>query len=137
MKNLILLFVAVVLVGCASVDVAPTNAPDIIVIGNHERKSGPNTFTLQSGRYFANFQSSKGVYYQSERKVIHKAVGFTRPWDGGLFVPHADSENQKQAVWVDQSTQAAGLVGSAIASPATIYRFKEPIPFKLEEIIKN
>ena len=131
MKHLFAIIIALVFTGCATTDIVQVDLPDIKVEGIHDRQNGINHFSLPPGRYFASFQTKKGVYYQSTRKVIFKAVGINKPVQGGLFVPHADNEDQQQGVWIDNESAAAGLLGLAVTSVARVFKFKEPVKFKV------
>src|SRR5438093_664100 len=116
-----LLLFSVLAVGCKSVQQIGANTPAIVIKQPEHRPTvlgGSVEFPV--GIYSPDFQTDKGVYYLAPTKLVVSGLGMHRPKRGGLFVPHPNDSDQRQAMWLDQE------------STTRLWRFKKPVLFEIE-----
>src|SRR5438105_6471029 len=104
----ILLF-AVLSVGCKSVQPIAGNTPSIAVkTPQHRPTVLGGSVDFPAGIYAPDFQTDQGIYYLAPTKLVVSGLGMHRPKRGGLFVPHSNALDQRQAMWLDQEEGSGG-----------------------------
>jgi len=122
MRYLILLFGLIVLCGCTSVQLADSSIKPIVLKQSYQRVYrgfGLDTIHVPAGIYQPDFTTKDGVYYSAPTHLTSRWLGDTLLITGGLYIPNPSDSDQRQGIWNDQSK-------------TDVLRFKEPIPFEIE-----
>ena len=85
------------------------------------------------GVFAPDFQTDKGIYYLAPTKLVWNALGTHRPRRGGLFIPHKNSSDQRQASWLDQEEGSGGALSMGATSTTRLWRFDEPVVFEIQQ----
>lgn len=105
------------------------NAPSISISRVEERHPPGSKFILPSGEYYPDFQSDKGTFYASNRRIIFGGpanFGVDRALRGGIFLPFPEESDQRQGAWIDPLGTGGGILATARQE---VVRFNEPIEY--------
>ncbi|HBJ83558.1 MAG TPA: hypothetical protein DDZ88_06750 [Verrucomicrobiales bacterium] len=130
------LILPLLLAACGSVEMAPSNAPSIVVSQDEERECGQGRILFPAGEYKAEVASAEGTYYKAPKRLRTLGVLIGRSEDGGIFVSNA--AGNPQAVWFgdpkDEIDESPGTLFGAIGlSAPKLWPYKPRIPFSLKK----
>ena len=95
--------VALAFAGCAQTEPIAPGAPAIVLDETQTRSHhvGSSVITFPKGRYEADFQTAKGIYYRAPTSMSQRALGIHVVQTGGLFIPNGKA--QRQASWLESA----------------------------------
>lgn len=120
------------LASCSSVELAPTDAPSILLTQDETRECGQGQILFPVGEYKAEVKSSTGTYYKAPKRIRTLGVLIGRSEEGGIFV--ANSAGTPQAAWFgdpkDNVDESPGTLFGAIGwSAPKLWPYTPRIPF--------
>ena len=129
LQLLVVAMLSLLIAGCATtLQVIDTNVPPITL---DKAQQGHFYITdvvrFPAGTYTPDFKTKAGVFYRAPSKMVHSVMAgsFSRPRNGGLFVPFPEDKDQRLGVWFDnQGSSDLGLY-----SPTKVLRLRDPIEF--------
>lgn len=131
----LLLAVPLLLASCGSVELAPVNAPGIVVAQDEVRELGQAKILFPAGVYKAEVVSEKGTYYKSPRRLKTLGVLIGRNEEGGIYI--SKYAGTPQSGWfgdprdeVDESPST--LFGALGVSAPKHWKLSPPIPYTVE-----
>jgi hypothetical protein len=90
MKSALFALVALILVGCQTVEPLQAQVPDLVLAQAQTRKAGNLVVTFPAGRYVAAFTKNGATYYRSQSQMTGGASGWmTLNADSGIAVTAA------------------------------------------------
>jgi hypothetical protein len=133
MRYLFILIGLGFLCGCKSVQLADSSIKPIVLKETYQRVSkGLNTIQFPAGIYQPDFTTKDGVYYRATTHLATSSLGIHTLMRGGLYIPNSSDSDQRQGAWFDQQEGSGGLLTFGMTSPKRTFRFKEPIPFEIQ-----
>lgn len=91
------LLIPLLLAACGSVEIAPTDAPGIVLAQDETRECGQGRILFPAGEYKAEVVSTEGTYYKAPKRLRSLGVLIGRSEDGGIFV--SNKAGNPQAAW--------------------------------------
>lgn len=134
MKNIFLLSLLTLVVagGCSTniKQVRPEIQPIVLKQAQTKHLAQGGTVAVPAGIYIPDFETDEGVYYRAQGHLIHRIIGITQVFRGGIFVPNPPTERElEQAKAYDEALKKmdAGGQGQRLS-------LKPPRDFKDEGV---
>lgn len=136
LSRLFSLLPALLLAACSTVEIAPGDAPGIVVAQDETRELGQGKILFPAGVYKAEVVSSTGTYYKAPRRLKTLGVLIGRSEEGGIFVSNA--QGNPQAAWFgdprDDADESPGtLLGAMGMSSPKLWKLTPRIPYAPEK----
>ncbi|MBE2283052.1 MAG: hypothetical protein IAE77_06300 [Prosthecobacter sp.] len=104
------------LASCSSVELAPADAPPILLAQEETRECGQGQIVFPAGEYKAEVKSESGIYYKAPKRIRTLGVLIGRSEEGGIFV--SKGAGNPQAAWFgdpkDNVDESPGTLFGAI-----------------------
>jgi hypothetical protein len=90
------LLVALCLFGCSTPvqQVRPGIQPIVLKAAETKHLAQGGTVSVPAGVYMPDFETEEGVYYRAQGHLIHKIIGITQIFRGGIFIPNPATEKE-------------------------------------------
>lgn len=136
LRFLPLLAASLILTACGSVELAPANAPSIVLAQDEKRTCGQGEILFPAGEYKAEVTSAEGTYYKAPKRIRTLGVLIGRSEEGGIFI--ANSAGNPQAAWFGEPKANVGespdtLFGAIGWSAPKLWPYKQLIPYMLKK----
>ncbi len=130
------LIAPLLLAACGSVEIAPADAPSIVIGPNESRECGQGMVLFPVGVYKAEVVSSKGTYYLAPERIRTAGVLIGRSERGGIFVSNASGN--PQAAWFgdprDNVDDSPGTLFGAIGVTAPkLWPYTPKVPYTVKK----
>lgn len=130
------LITPLLLAACGSIELAPADAPGIVIGPNETRECGQGKTVFPAGLYKAEVVSPEGTYYVAPTPMRTAGVLIGRAETGGIFVSNA--AGNPQAAWFgDPRDNLDGrpgtLLGAIGVSAPKLWPYTPRIPYTVKK----